>query len=158
MDEININTIEWPVSEYSHKERSADWFWALGLITVVVCGIALWFHNYIFAIFLFISGCCLIMFTLRHPEDVTYTIASRGLTMGRELFEWKNIKGWNIKEDEKDIYAKLFVETNKYFLPVYSIPLPKEKVKEVKETLQKITPRLEIEESASMLFMEKLGF
>ncbi|MFA5773530.1 MAG: hypothetical protein WC908_02555 [Candidatus Paceibacterota bacterium] len=158
MDEIKINTIEWSLPEYSHKERNNDWFWSLGLITIIACGIAIWLHNYVFAVFLLISGCCLIMFTMRHPQNVTYIIETKGLTMGKDLHEWKSIKSFNIKNNEKDIFAKLLIETSKHFLPIYTIPLPKEKVEEVKETLLKVATRSEINESQSMLFMEKLGF
>jgi hypothetical protein len=158
MDEIQINTIEWSVPEYNHKERDNDWFWTLGLVTLVACGIAIWFHNYIFAIFIFISGCCLIMFTLRHPENVTYIIETKGLSMGKDLYPWKNIKSFNIKKVDDAGEVKLLIETRKYFLPIYTIPLPRDLENEVKQNLLKLIPRSEIEESASMVFMEKIGF
>ena len=158
MDEIKLETIEWLAPEYVHKERSNDWFWALGLITIIVCGIAIWLQNYIFAIFLLISGCCLIMFTLRHPQDVTYIIETKGLTMGRDLYTWKNLKSFNVKNNETDSFAKLLIETSKYMLPIYTIPFPKEIETQIKETLLKVLPRSEIDESKSMVFMEKLGF
>ncbi len=158
MDEIQINTISWTLPEYSHKERGNDWFWTIGVITVVASGVAIWLHNYVFAIFLLISGCCLIMFTLRHPQNVTYIVETKGLSMGKDLYSWKEVKSFNIKNKDEDEYAKLLIETTKYFLPIYTIPLPKEKVMEVKEILLKVSTRSEIDESKSMVFMEKLGF
>lgn len=158
MDEIKLNTVEWIVPEYSHKERENDWFWTIGLITVVTCGIAIWLHNYVFAIFLFVSGCCLILFTLRHPQDVTYKIETKGLSMGKDLYPWKGLKSFNIKNVEHEPYAKLMIETSKYFLPVYTIPVPKDMETQIKETLLLVIPRSEIDESRSMVFMEKLGF
>lgn len=158
MDEIKINTINWTVPEYSHKERGNDWFWALGLITIVACGIAIWLHNYVFAIFIIISGCCLILFTLRHPQDVTYIIETKGLSMSKDLYSWKGLKSFNVKNNEVDMYGKLLIETGKHFLPIYTIPFPKELESQIKETLLLILPRSEIDESKSMVFAEKLGF
>ena len=158
MDEIVINTIEWSAPEYNHKERSNDWFWALGLITLVAVIIAIVLKNYVFAVFLAVAGCTLIMFTMRHPQDVKFIIETKGLTMGRDLHAWKDLKSFNVKNNEKDVYAKLLIMTSKYFLPIYTIPFPKEKIDEIKETLLKVLPRSEIDESPSMLFMEKLGF
>ena len=160
MDEIKIDTITWSAPEYSHKERENDWFWTIGLIALVACGVAIWFGNYIFAIFIFISGGCLIMFTMRPPEEITFIIETKGLTMGRDLHTWKSIKSFNIKNNENAEYhfAKLLIETSKHFLPIYTIPLPKYMADGVKETLLKVASRSEIEESKSMLFMEKLGF
>jgi uncharacterized protein YceK len=158
MDEIKIDTIQWSAPEYSHKERNNDWFWALGIITVIACGIAIWFKNNIFAIFILLSGCSLIMFTLRQPKDASYTIETKGLTMGKDLHTWKSIKSFNIKNNEDAPYVKLLIETSNYFLPIYTIPLPKELENSTKESLLKIISRSEIDESKAMVFVEKLGF
>lgn len=157
MEEINLNKIEWSAPEYDHEEKSNDWFWTIGLITLVSVIISLWLSNYIFAIFLAISGASLILFTLRHPQEVTYTIENEGLSMGKDKYEWKNIKSFYIIKKNKD-NSKLLIETNKYFLPVYTIPMPTELTYEVKENLLKVLPSKELGESKSMLFMEKLGF
>jgi len=158
MDEIKINTMNWTVPEYTHKERGNDWFWALGLITIVACGIAIWLHNYVFSIFIIISGASLILFTLRHPQDVTYIIETKGLSMGKDLYKWKDLKSFNVKNNEIDIYGKLLIETKKHFLPIYTIPFPKELESQIKEILLLVLPRSEIDESKSMVFAEKLGF
>ena len=158
MDEIKIEKIEWSAPEYSHKERNNDWFWTIGLITIVACGVSVWLHNNMFAVFLLVSGSCLIMFTMRHPQDVTYTIETKGITMGKDLHEWTKVKSFNIKNNDSDNYARLLIETKKHLLPIYTIPVPKDIADEVKESLLKVAPRSEINESQSMLFMEKLGF
>ncbi len=155
MEEIIIDKIEWNAPEYDHKEKNNDWFWTIGLITFVVCGIAIWLHNYVFAIFLLLSGASLILFTIRHPQEITFSIETKGLTMGRDTHEWKTIKSFNIKKG--DINSKLLIETGKYFLPIYTIPLPNDLVNKVKETLLKVAENKELDESRSMLFVEKLG-
>lgn len=157
MNEINIETIEWLAPEYNHKERSNDWFWTIGLVTIIACILAIYFGNYVFAIFLFISGASLILFSLRHPPDVAYKIETKGLTMGKDFYEWKNIKSFNMKNTD-DTDAKLLIETKKYLLPVYTIPVPKEIVERIKTNIILVIPRSEIDESKSMVFMEKLGF
>jgi hypothetical protein len=154
--EININKVEWDALEYNHKERSVDWYWSVGLITIVVCVIAIWTKSYVFGIFLLIAGASLVLFSIRHPQKVNFSIETSGLTMGKDKYEWSRIKGFDIKKGE-DI-SKLLIETNKHFLPVYTIPIPNDLVPEVKESLQKIIPLIELSESQSLIFMEKLGF
>ncbi len=157
MDEIEIETIEWSAPEYNHKyDRHIDWFWTIGLITLVACGIAIWFHNYIFSIFIFLSGACLILFTIKPPEDLNIKIDTSGISMGREFYEWKKVKGFHIIKNKDN--NKLLIEVEKYFLPVYTLPLPTELINKVKENLLKITQHIELKESQSMLFMEKIGF
>jgi hypothetical protein len=50
------------------------------------------------------------------------------------------------------------IELDKYLLPIYTIPLPIELLSKVKESLLKISTNIELEESKSMKFMEKIGF
>jgi hypothetical protein len=156
MEEIIIAPIEWSAPEYSHKERNPDWFWAIGLSTIVACILALWFRNYLFAIFLLISGACLILFTLRHPEEVSFSIKTEGITIGKDIYAWKTIKGFSIKRNPSQ--DKLLILTSKKFLPTYTIPIPGNLTEEIYNSLLKVTPNIELEESRSMLFMEKLGF
>lgn len=158
MDEIKLNTIEWSTPEYAHKERDNDWFWTIGLITIVAFGFVIWMHNYIFAIFILLSGISLIMITMRNPEEVSFIVETKGLTMGRDFYSWKKIKSFNIIKKDSETYNKLLIETSKHFLPVYTLHLPKDITDNIKDELLKVIPRTEINESSSMLFMEKLGF
>jgi hypothetical protein len=155
VEEITINKIEWSAPEYDHKEHSTDWFWTMGLITLAVCVLAVWIRNYLFAVFIFISGCCLAMFNIRHPQEISFIIETEGITMGRDKYSWKNIKSFDIKKDGKN--PKLLIQTSKYFLPVYTIPIPANLIGQIRESLLKFVPNAELEESKSMQLMEKLG-
>ncbi len=156
MEEIIINKIEWKAPEYKHKEKSIDFLWAIGSIALVMCGFALWQGSYLFAIFIVISAFSLILFSVRPPLDIVFTIETSGLSLGKDKYEWKNIKGFHINKYEDE--AKLLIEINKYLLPIYTIPVPLEKVDDIRENLIKVTPNIDLEESKSMKFMESIGF
>lgn len=159
-DEIVLETITWTAPEYSHKERNNDWYWSIGLVAVVATIIALYMGNYLFAIFLMLGGGSLILFTLRHPREVDFIIETKGMTFGRDVHTWDTLKGFNIKRNMgDDTHAKLLVLTDKHFLPIYTLPLPPEQINIVRENLLKVIPaNSTLQESPSMLFMEKLGF
>ena len=156
MEEIIINKIEWTAPEYSHKEKSVDFLWTIGLATLIAFALATWFGNYLFGIFIIISGASLIFFSIREPQEVNFSIETSGVTMGKDKYDWKKIKGFNIKKQEEK--AVLLLEIDKYLLPVYTIPLPLELYNEVRDSLLKIIPNIELEESPSMKFVEKIGF
>ena len=84
MEEIIIDKIEWSAPEYNHKEKSIDFLWAIGLGTIVICGIALWLANYLFAVFILVGGASLILFSVRHPQEVHFVINTNGITLGKE--------------------------------------------------------------------------
>ena len=155
MDEIILETIEWEAPEYNHKKRTPDFLWTIGLVAFVLAVVAIWLGNIVFAIFVLVAGASLIMFNTREPNQMIFSIKTEGLLVGKDKYEWKNIKGFNIIKG--DLYGKLLIETTKYFLPVYTIPLPTSIVEEVKTELSKVIPKAEIKESASMAFAEKIG-
>ncbi len=157
MDKTIITPIEWSAPEYTHKARTNDWYWSIGLVALVGMVGALWFHNYIFAIFILVSGVCLILFTLRLPQEVTFVVKETGIGIAREDHPWSEIKGFKIKTDTP--YSKLLLLTSKKFLPIYTVPFPPEKSQEIEEFLLKFIQVIEeLDESPSMVFMEKLGF
>lgn len=156
VEKIEIEKMEWTAPEYSHQERSADWYWTVGLIFLIAIGASVWFKNYVFAIFLFISGVSVFLFAFRHPPKVYYSVDTNGFTMGKDKHDWANIKGFDIKKDERG--TRLLVELKKYFLPVYTIPIPDEMADQLKEELEKVSEEKELYESQSLLITEKLGF
>jgi len=83
LEEININKIEWTALEYKHKEHSTDWYWAVGLITLIIGIITIWIKNYLFAIFIFISGATFALFSLRHPPKIIFSIETDGFFNGK---------------------------------------------------------------------------
>lgn len=155
MDKGNINTIEWKAPEYKHKERSMDFFWTIGIVAIVSAIIAIWFGNYVFAIFIIVAGGCLIMFTFKKPENIEFAIDNDGLHIGKDMYPWKNIKSFDVKEGMP--FGKLMVETSRKFLPIFTIPLPSDISNQVEDEFEKIAERKEIAESQSMAFAEKIG-
>ncbi|MFA6355061.1 MAG: hypothetical protein WCW65_01390 [Candidatus Paceibacterota bacterium] len=156
MEEIVLEKIEWQAPEYKHKDKSMDFLWTILLIALVMCVFAVWKANYVFAIFIIVGAASLILFSIRRPEDMTFTIETSGLSLGKDKYEWKKIKGFHLKKEIDE--AILLIEIDKYLLPVYTIPLSLNIADKVREALLKVTPNIELEESKSMKFMEKIGF
>ena len=156
MEEIILNKIEWQAPEYKHKEKSIDFFWTIGVIALMMFVVTIWQQNYIFAIFILVSALSLFLFSIRQPQIMTFIIETSGFSLGKDKYEWKKIKGFHIKKESDK--AILLIEINKYLLPVYTIPLPLDIADQVRDSLTKVIPNIELEESKSMKFMEKLGF
>lgn len=155
-EEINIKTVRWTSPEHPHKENSVDWYWTIGIITIIIFIFAIWTKNYVFAIFIFVSGASLELISIRHPQEVEFIIENRGFTIGKDFYEWSRVKCFDIKKGDSE--SRLLIELNKYFLPVYTVHIQNELIEPIKEAFTQVIPRQELEESRSVLFMEKLGF
>ncbi|HEU0086003.1 MAG TPA: hypothetical protein VFQ59_03565 [Candidatus Paceibacterota bacterium] len=157
-----MNKLEWVALEYEEKDRSPDWFWALGVIVVAGAIASIIFKNYFFAIFLLVSGGLMILFALKKPDLVTYELNRKGLKIRNRLYPFENIRSFwvqrNPTAEERDLHGNLpeeeleptlFIRTDRAFIPIISVPIQEShadsirnvmKNHEIKEELMKDHP------------------
>lgn len=156
--EIILETIEWESPEYIQRDHNNDWFWGLGLITLLSVIIAIWKGNYVFGIFLFLAGFSLILFSIKKPEIVKNKIETKGLTTRGAFYQWNFLRSFNIKTNENNTYFKLLIETNKKFLPIITILTPIDLLDKTEDNLSQVIKRSSVDETGSTVFMDKIGF
>ncbi len=154
MNENTIQTISWSAAEYVHKNRKTDWFWGLALIALAGAGIAFYFANYVFGIFILISAVVMIIMYSQPPAEIAFEINTDGIKIGKDLHVYKDINGFMVKDMPREI---LLIETKNYFLPIITIPLKENMTNSVRATLSEVLPEVELKQSPSMQFIEKVG-
>src|SRR3989344_6563572 len=114
--------LEWSALEYEEKNRSIDWFWALGVIVVTSSVASAIFGNYFFAVLLVLSGVLLGYFAIKKPEMVPYELNNKGLKIRTRLYPYENIRSFWVQADPA-LKPILFIKTERAFMPVISIPI-----------------------------------
>lgn len=157
-----MDKLEWSALEYEEKERSPDWFWALGIIVVTSSIAAIIFGNYFFAVLLILSGVLLGFFAIKKPETVHYELNNRGLKIRTRIYPYENIKSFWVQIDPKEetgLKPTLFIKSERMFIPIISIPIPYDRAEDIHSTMfaKNITEE-EMKEHASSKIMESLGF
>jgi hypothetical protein len=158
--------LSWSALEYEEKERSKDWFWALGIIVVTSSIAAIIFGSYFFAALLIISGVLLGFFAIKKPDIIDYELTDRGLKIRTHFYPYENIKSFwvqahNPLETNREVFKKplLFIHSERIFMPVISIPINEEIAKHIKSImLEKKVAEVEMKEHPSEKIMEALGF
>ncbi len=113
--------IEWDAHEYEHKERTQDWFWAVGIITFAVAITAVILGNVIFAILIMIAAFSLALFINRPPETIHVVIDEKGITRGRVRYPYSSLKSFWI--DTEHPHNKILLRSEKLLMPLIVIPL-----------------------------------
>jgi len=140
MNQTNqINKIQWSALEYEEKERTPDWYWALGIIVVAGAIISVIVKNYFFALLLIIAGVVMAMFAFKKPELVPYEINKKGIKIKSRIYLFeKIISFWvqkNPTDEDREIDVRLaeeflpptlFLKTTRGFMPIISIPIEEE--------------------------------
>jgi hypothetical protein len=160
-EELN-EKLTWSALEYEDKERSKDWFWALGIIVVTGTVAAIIFNDYFFAALLIISGVLLGFFAIKKPETIFYELNSKGLKIGNRIYPYENIKSFWIQiEQQEQINIKplLFIHSERVFMPIITIPIIETMAEEIHFMLSsKNITEVEMKEHLSDQIMEILGF
>ena len=148
--------IEWSALEYEEKERSVDWFWALGIIVVAGSITSLIYGNYFFAILLILSGILLGFFAIKKPEMVSYELNKKGLKIKTRLFPYESMKSFFVQTTPKPM---LFVKSSRMFMPILSMPIEDNLAEDIRSLLLSNNVQEEkMKEGPSERIMERLGF
>ncbi len=146
----------WSAPEYEERERTADWFWAVGVIAVTAAITSIIYSNYFFAILILLGAGLLWHFAIKPPEWITYELTDKGLQIKSHLYPYANIKSFWVEKEEK---PALFLRTERFFMPVLSIPIERGDTEVIENIfLDKQVLEEEMKEHPSEKIMDRLGF
>lgn len=152
----------WSALEYEEKNRSKDWFWALGVVIVTSSLAAIIFENYFFATLIILSGILLGFFAIKKPDTIIYELNRKGLVIRNRLYPYQNIKSFWIQLDthpETIIKPILFIHSERAFMPILSIPINETIAEDIHAIMtSRNIAEVEMKEHASEKIMEALGF
>lgn len=149
--------LSWEAEEYEHIPKKRWWFAALGLITFLLAGGAIYLENYFFSVFIIGSGITLALFARRRPEKVRFSITSEGLEIGHRLHAFENLSSFWIFFDPP-LFKELSVESKKMFMPRLRLPLGDVSQEAVRGALSQFLPEEKQEESFIALLARIVGF
>src|SRR5258708_1468365 len=112
--------LSWQITTHEHKERSADWYWALGLLVLAGAGLSVFFGNILLAVILLLGGGSLGFLVARGPREHQVTLNQKGLTLDGTLYPYKNISSFWVEETSE---PRLLVSTSGVLHPQVVVPL-----------------------------------
>jgi len=143
--------IEWNAHEYEHKERSSDWFWAVGIVSISLAIASVIFGNIIFGILVLLSAFTLSLFASRPPSILHVTIDEKGITKGKVRYSYQTLQSFWIDTDHP--HKKITLRSEKLFMPLIIVPLSDEvDLDELHENLSRFLS----EEFHTLPFIERI--
>ena len=116
--------LEWEGREYDHNPKSADWYWALGIIAVAMTIAAILFSNYLLATVIVAAAAALALHAAKEPPLHTFRIVDDGLLIGEELHPYQRMESFSVLEDIEDEWPPILsVRTHSLLSPHLVIPL-----------------------------------
>ena len=116
--------LEWEGREYDHNPKSADWYWALGIIAVAGTVAAILFGNYLFAVLIIIAAATLALHAAKEPPLHRFRLVDQGIVIGDELHPFERMVSFSVLEDvEGDLPPMISIKNESWLSPHLIIPL-----------------------------------
>ena len=78
--------VNWEAREYIEYKKNAGWYIGLIIITVGLCGIAVWLQQWTFFLLIIVAVAALLVYTMRSPRLLHYSLTDKGLSEGNNLY------------------------------------------------------------------------
>lgn len=115
---------EWEGREYEHNPKSADWYWALGIIAVAGIVAAILFGNYLLSVLIAIATTTIGLHAAKEPPIHRFRLTESGLLIGEHLHPFEHMRSFSMLEDiNGELPPILSIQTMRWHSPHLLIPL-----------------------------------
>jgi hypothetical protein len=115
---------QWDGHEYTFEEKGADWYWALGIITVAAIIVCVLFNNIILALVVAAAAGALALEAAKRPRSHYFAITDRGVIIDQNLYPYENMLHFAVLEyADETLPPSLSIKTKSFFAPHLLIPI-----------------------------------
>lgn len=115
---------EWYGTEYASQEKSADWFWALGIVSLAAILACILFNNFLLALVILAGSGALAAQAARRSREHHFSITEQGVTIDNALYPYESMVDFSILEYlDETLPPALSIKTNHILAPHLLIPI-----------------------------------
>lgn len=138
--------------------RSPDWYWAVGLITIIGGIGAIFWGNILFGLFIILAGGMLFYLNLRPEPELLIKVSEKEIAIGKINYVPSKMKGFAIVKNHND-QDIMIIHTGRFFMPLISVVIPENiDLLALGDVLEKKIKREDLKETPATVLADKLGF
>lgn len=150
-------TVSWDAPEFIYYEKTSDWYWALGIITLALFVIAVFGRNFLFGTFILLGAFTIILYASKRPRIIHIVATGAGVTIDDRLFPFEHLKSFWIFYRVGGI-KELSLQSEKALVPYIKIPLGDANPNEIRDFLLQFLREKTQEESLIDIIVHRLRF
>ncbi len=144
MEEAKINYGEalhaWIVPEYVQHDRSRLWYIIASVVGFILIIYSFFSANFLFAVIIIVGALIIIIHDGQKPAKVKVTLTNEGVVIGRNFYEYGELKNFATVEKKNENIKNLYFEFKSALHQRLSIPLDGIEPNDIKTTLLKYLP------------------
>jgi hypothetical protein len=116
--------LRWSAYEHDPKERSSDWYWALGIVAVCLAIASIILENYLFALLIVVAAGVLVLYARQPMEEVEFVLTDRGIRIHGTLHRFDQMIAFWVEDEHTGAeHAQLLIATKKVRHHMMVIPI-----------------------------------
>jgi hypothetical protein len=153
----NEPLISWEAPEHYHTEKSTDWYWSVGIITLALAAVTIILGgNLITAIFIVIAAVVMVMHVSQPSKLHPIEINDRGILVGNVFYPFLELESFCVPHDE--FPPKLLIKSRRLLMPLVVIYIDGVDPEEVREIMLRYIAETQHGEHFLTHILERFGF
>lgn len=92
--------INWDAKEYIPRDKNTGWYVGLVIVSLLLIALGVWLKAITFIILVVVSAVALVVYSVRPPRVLHYSLSDKGLSEGNNLYSYEDYKSFGVlKED-----------------------------------------------------------
>jgi len=149
--------LSWQAPEFTKYKKTKTWYVVFVLIAAGLLFLAFWFKTFTTIIFLFLAIFLVIIYSLKEPRIINFSITALGIEIEKSLHQFPDIESFWIFYDPPEIKEICF-KTKKAIFPHIFVPLSNIDPNKVRKILLEYLPEKKQEESLADNIARRLRF
>ena len=123
--EKNETAINWKAKEYIVRQKNVGWYVGLVVVTLALAALAIWVQEYTFLALVVLCAVVLVIYSVRPPRELHYSISSKGISEGNKLYNFDDFRAFGVLKEGK--HFSIILTPRRRFSPRQKIYFPEEK-------------------------------
>ncbi len=119
------NAITWEAEEYVVREKNTWWYVGLIAVGLMFSALAIWLQAWTFLAVIILSVVALMVYAMRPPRILRYTLSDKGLSEGDYLYNYDEFKAFGILHEGN--HFAIVLTPRKRFSPRVTVYFPEMK-------------------------------
>ena len=121
----NSDAISWEAEEYIVRDKNTWWYVGLIAVGLLFSTLAIWLQAWTFLAVIILSVVALIVYAMRPPRVVHYSLSNKGLSEGDKLYDYDEFKAFGILREGSNF--AIVLTPRKRFSPRVTVYFPEMK-------------------------------
>lgn len=134
--------VSWEAQEYIQRDKNAGWYVGLVIVGVALAILSVVLQWWTFLILVIVSVIALIVYSLRPPRILHYSLTNKGVMVEQQLHPYDKFKTFGIVKDDK--HFSIVLIPRKRFSPRTTLYFPENQGEEIVDIFGARLPMQEV--------------